>query len=263
MMKKVLLMSELWPEGCIICAQITESIWNDCNVKAIFVPEHNIISEIEKIENKDLVVGIGYKEMLFTRARLSMIKDKLLLITPAQKKDEYDMHFFNQNFDDDVLVLINEMVSSLNKGVEAVDINRYKSSLKVIENLYRNPEEKLREIISLHGNYYLELLNHQNLGAISSLMFKYEMMKKETDKLISYISPLNNVCFLMVEDQYFFKDDIIIISEKKGYSAIAIQYKEINKYITLYHEPGAETTEYYDGKIEETVVWERITSSNN
>lgn len=90
---------------------------------------------------------------------------------------------------------------------------------------------------------------------INKMIDHYEIMEKETQKLIPKIEPLlhmSGIASLKTDNHYFFEGDIFDAAEKLGYISLAIEYiMENGKYQTIIMEKCSDEMTYLKGKIEE------------
>lgn len=287
-MKKIIVLTELkfWP--CIICATIKLTPLENSDLKIRFVPETELINVIDKIiEDYDIVVGVGYREVTISQ-KLIDFREKLLILMPSDDDEELIPCFFAEEFDEENLDLMTAIIEISNGQINKRDIfldsdpnvlanimnqpepsidelfnyakNRYDCALKVVRSLYEDPDE-----IKFHKYFFLELVNAEKEDWIEEVLEKYKPMELETEQLIKKIHPCKKypgIGLLTAKDPNFFEDDIFEASEQLGYITIAIEYKNENgNFVTIHSEQHSDMMNYIPGRIKEN--WLEIISSLN
>lgn len=291
-MKKIILLSELNFSSCLVCASMKIFPWDKIEVQTNFVSEEKVAdTAIRLFNNNDLVVALGYKEILFSKEKISILKDKLLMLLPSEdaEEDQFVPMVFCEEFNEDTLKLMAKVVEIANEeasdenflaGETAKDLekadgshqtieetdpkimedlfylqNRYIHAIKVIHSLYG-----FRDKVRLHKRFVTEVIRQEKNEWIDQIIRKYALMSKRTKKLIPQIrstKKARGIGLLSIDNPYFFKEDIVKSSEEMGYLAMAIEYRtKDGKDFTIFSEKRIKNIQYFPGKIQEN--WDKV-----
>lgn len=288
-MKKILVLSDLsfWP--CIICALIKITPLKNSEIKFKFVSQEKFVETLGlMVENYDILIGIGYEEMLICQ-ELLVFGEKLLILSATENEDEFIPFFFDENFQNiqkENLNLMTSIIEIANGRINAdllIDYDpeelanilnpsepdldeffcetkeRYDRVQKVIQSIY--PEEEVR----FHKDFFLEMAEGENIAWIEEILEKYEPMERETRKLIKKIHPcekLPSIGLVTSKDYLFFENDVINVVENSKYITIAIEYRDINgDRVTILAEKFSKNMYYLNGGI--TKNWRQVISRFN
>jgi len=287
-MKKIILLSALDFSSCLVCASMKLFPWENCEVQINFVPIERFASTATRsIKNNDLIVGIGYKDLLFPLKKLNELRNKFLMLMPSEAEDgnEFIPVCFEDKIYEETLSLMNTIVNianhetsdgnlSTNKSdthdsSSALDLksdseiiedlfylqNRYLHSLRTVKSLYGQ-----RGKIKLHRHFLAEIIKKKKDEWIDEMVKTHSFMEKRTNELIPQIGSAKNyrgIGLLSIADPYFFEENIIMASEELGYQSIAIEYKDgYGAYFVIFSEKIYKRLQYFPGKFQEN--WEKI-----
>lgn len=276
-MKKIILLSELDFSSCLVCASMKLFPWENCEVQISFVPEEKFANAASRaIKNNDLIVGIGYQDMLFSLKRLNELRNKFLMLMPSETEegDEFIPVCFEEKVYEETLSLMNTIVNIANheasnenpsedkeeataKTTEDLFYlqNRYQHSLRTVKSLYGQ-----REKIKLHQHFLNEIIKQKKDEWIDEIIKKHALMEKRTKKLIPRIESIKSyrgIGLLSINNPYFFEENIIIASEELGYNSLAIEYKDGHgAYHVIFSEKIFKRFQYFPGKFQEN--WDKI-----
>lgn len=291
-MKKIILLSELDFSSCLVCASMKLFPWDNIEMQTNFVSEEKVAdTAIRLFNNNDLVVALGYKEILFSKEKISILKDKLLMLLPSEdvQEDQFVPMVFCEEFNEETLELMAKVVEIANeeasdensstdettKDPEKADKshsiiketdpkimedlfylqNRYIHAIKVVHSLY-----SFRDKVRLHKRFVTEVIRQEKDEWIDQIIRKYALMGKRTKKLIPQIrstKKARGIGFLSIDNPYFFEEDIVKSSEEMGYLAIAIEYRtKDGKDFTLFSEKRIKNIQYFPGKLQEN--WDKV-----
>lgn len=291
-MKKIILLSELNFSSCLVCASMKIFPWDKIEVQTNFVSEEKVAdTAIRLFNNNDLVVALGYKEILFSKEKISILKDKLLMLLPSEdaEEDQFVPMVFCEEFNEDTLKLMAKVVEIANEeasdenflaGETAKDLekadgshktieetdpkimedlfylqNRYIHAIKVVHSLYG-----FRDKVRLHKRFVTEVIRQEKNEWIDQIIRKYALMSKRTKKLIPQIrstKKARGIGLLSIDNPYFFEEDIVKSSEEMGYLAMAIEYRtKDGKDFTIFSEKRIKNIQYFPGKIQEN--WDKV-----
>ncbi len=288
-MKKILIISDLsfWP--CIICALIKVTPLKNSEIKFKFASQEKFVETLGlAVENYDILIGIGYEEMLICQELLAF-GNKLLVLSATENEEEFIPFFFDQDFQEiqkENLNLMTSIIEIANGRVNAdllvdydpedlanilhpSEINldeffretkeRYDCVQKVIKSIY--PEEGVR----FHRDFFLEMSEGENIDWIEEALEKYEPMEKQTRELIKKIQPcdkLPGIGLVKAKDYLFFENDVINVVENSQYITIAIEYRDKNgDRVTILAEKFSKNMYYLNGGI--TKNWRQVISHFN
>jgi len=160
--------------------------------------------------------------------------EKLLILSTPEDKEEFIPFFFAREFQKENLDLMTAIIEIANGQIDqsllidydpeelenilnpsepnldeyfAETKERYDRAFKVIHSVY--PEE---DEVKFHKNFFLEIVDGENIEWIEEALKKYEPMENETKELIQRLHPCEKIPSLglvSAQDHRFFEDDVL------------------------------------------------------
>ena len=287
-MKKVIILSDLGLDPCCVCASINLALFDKYEIIISFVPEDQLTTLSDDVYDSEVVVAIGYKNLYLKAEMMAALRSKLLfladlgdeirendgkfvpiLFPPSIDKETLEISGINPEIVELMGIIIEEVngdkilddslglnPDDLEKAEENIEedcnyqANRYDRALKVIASLFG-----INKLIKFHELFLKEMITEQEDDWINKMIDNYEIMQKETDKLINKIEPLLHmpgIASVKTDNHFFFEGDILDAAEKLGYISLAIEYiLENGNYETILMEKCSDEMTYLKGTIEE------------